>query len=205
MADILRFVVGLTGGIGSGKSAVSERFEALGVGVVDADVAARVVVRRGTDALETIQERFGDQVLTAEGELNRRVLREIVFSHEQERAWLETLLHPLIAIELREALARACSIYALLVSPLLKETGQATLVDRVLVVHASDSLRIERTLARDGGDEAGVRRIIGAQMSSKERLAMADDVIVNESDLAHLDAEVERLDRLYSSLAEAVH
>lgn len=183
----MKFIVGLTGGIGSGKSAVSTRFEALGVEIVDADVAARVVVRRGTGALEAIRERFGDQVLTGEGELNRRVLREIVFSRERERAWLETLLHPLIASEVREALTRATSAYAMLVSPLLKETGQVNLVNRVLVVHACEALRIDRTLARDGGDEAGVRAIIGAQMASEERLAMADDVIVNESDLAHLD------------------
>lgn len=201
----MKFIVGLTGGIGSGKSAVSTRFEALGVDIVDADVAARVVVRRGTGALEAIRERFGDQVLTGEGELNRRVLREIVFSRERERAWLETLLHPLIASEVREALTRATSAYAMLVSPLLKETGQVNLVNRVLVVHACEALRIDRTLARDGGDEAGVRAIIGAQMASEERLAMADDVIVNESDLAHLDEQVGRLDRLYRRLAEVVH
>ena len=201
----MKFIVGLTGGIGSGKSAVSTRFEALGVEIVDADVAARVVVRRGTGALEAIRERFGDQVLTGEGELNRRVLREIVFSRERERAWLETLLHPLIASEVREALTRATSAYAMLVSPLLKETGQVNLVNRVLVVHACEALRIDRTLARDGGDEAGVRAIIGAQMASEERLAMADDVIVNESDLAHLDEQVGRLDRLYRRLAEVVH
>lgn len=201
----MKFIVGLTGGIGSGKSAVSTRFEALGVEIVDADVAARVVVRRGTGALEAIRERFGDQVLTGEGELNRRVLREIVFSRERERAWLETLLHPLIASEVREALTRATSAYAMLVSPLLKETGQVNLVNRVLVVHACEALRIDRTLARDGGDETGVRAIIGAQMASEERLAMADDVIVNESDLAHLDEQVGCLDRLYRRLAEVVH
>ena len=205
MAGHAKFIVGLTGGIGSGKSAVSERFAALGIEVVDADLAARVVVELGQPALAAIRDRFGDEILTSEGSLDRPALRKIVFSRASERLWLESLLHPLIGGQLEKELAHVGSSYGVLVSPLLKETGQVRLVDRVLVVHADDDRRVERTLARDGGEESGVRAILDAQMPSKERLAMADDVIVNESDLAHLDAEVARLDACYKKLAEAVN
>lgn len=201
----MSFVVGLTGGIGSGKSAVSERFGKLGITIADADVAARVVVEPGRPALERISERHGRGILNADGTLDRQALREVVFAREEERLWLEALLHPLIGEELRCLLSQAHSPYAMLVSPLLQETGQVRLVDRVLVVDAPEEVRVKRTLARDGGDESTVRAIIKAQMSSGQRLAMADDVITNDSDFARLDREVERLHRRYMHLAERVH
>ena len=201
----MNFVVGLTGGIGSGKSAVSERFEALGICVVDADQAARVVVAPGRPALAEIAARHGGSLLNEEGALERKRLREIVFADERERLWLETLLHPLIGEELSRQLSEARSRYAMLVSPLLKETGQVALVNRVLVVDVPQSVQVQRTLRRDGGSEDTVRSIIKAQLSREARLEMADDVIENTSGLAHLDAEVGRLDALYSKLAKAVH
>ena len=201
----MSFVVGLTGGIGSGKSAVSDRFGALGITIADADLAARVVVEPGRPALERISERHGQGILNSDGRLDRQAMREVVFAQEEERLWLEALLHPLIGEELQSQLSQATSPYAMLVTPLLQETGQARLVNRVLVVDAPEEVRVKRTLARDGGDESTVRAIIKAQMSSDQRLSMADDVIMNDSDFAHLDNEVERLHRLYTDLAEGVH
>lgn len=201
----MNFVVGLTGGIGSGKSAVSQRFERRGIVIADADVAARVVVEPGRAALERIARRHGRGILKADGSLDRKALREVVFAKGEERLWLEALLHPLIGEELQRQLAEVNSPYAMLVTPLLQETGQEKLVDRVLVVDAPEEVRVRRTLARDGGDEATVRSIIKAQMSSDQRLAMANDVIMNDSDFAHLDTEVERLHHRYIELAERVH
>lgn len=201
----MKFVVGLTGGIGSGKSAVSERFTRRGIAVVDADIAARVVVEPGRPALERISERHGRGILNSDGTLDRKALRAIVFAKKEERLWLEALLHPLIGDELQHQLAQANAPYAMLVTPLLQETGQIRLVDRVLVVDAPEDVRVRRTIARDGGDESSVRAIIKAQTSSDQRLAMADDVIMNDSDFAHLDTEVERLHRRYMVLAEAVN
>ncbi len=201
----MTFVVALTGGIGSGKTAVSERFEALGICVVDADLAARIVVAPDQPALAKIAKRHGQGVLTSDGALDRKRLREIVFADARERLWLEALLHPLIGEQLGRQLSEAASRYAMLVSPLLKETGQVNLVDRVLVVDVPKRAQIERTLARDGGSEATIRSIIETQMSRSERLAMADDVIDNTAGFEHLDAEVKRLDSLYSNLAKSVH
>jgi len=201
----MTFVVALTGGIGSGKTAVSERFEALGICVVDADLAARIVVAPDQPALAKIAKRHGQGVLTSDGALDRKRLREIVFADARERLWLEALLHPLIGEQLGRQLSEAASRYAMLVSPLLKETGQVNLVDRVLVVDVPKRAQIERTLARDGGSRATIRSIIETQMSRSERLAMADDVIDNTAGFEHLDAEVKRLDSLYSNLAKSVH
>ena len=200
----MTFVIGLTGGIGSGKSAVSARFEALGVTVVDADIVARVVVEPGGPALRKIAARHGDGILNAEGALDRKQLREIVFDNEDERLWLEALLHPLIGKELQRQIGAAHSRYAMLVSPLLKETGQVGFVDRVLVVDVPESVQVARTLARDGSGEETIRSIIKAQLSREERLEFADDVIENTSGFEYLDKEVARLDALYSRLAAVV-
>lgn len=198
-----KFVVGLTGGIGSGKSAVSDRFAKLGIKVVDADVASRVVVEPGRGALEAIEAHFGPDVIAEDGTLNRARLRQIVFDNEAERKWLEALTHPLINQYLREELANARSPYAILAHPILIETGTARICTRVLVVDVPEALQVERTMARDDNPESQVRAIMAAQASREERLAAADDVIVNDSDLAHLDAEVARLHAQYLEMAEA--
>lgn len=197
------FVVGITGGIGSGKTAVSDRFEALGVRVVDADQASRWVVEPGRPALARIAEHFGHAVIAPDGSLDRAALRKRVFADPDERRWLEALLHPLIAEEIRAALAAAKSPYAILVSPLLIESGQTEFVDRVLVVDVPESVQIERTMARDDNDEAQVRSIIAAQTERSARLARADDVIENDGGLEALDDRVARLHRRYLELAAA--
>ena len=199
----MTFVVGLTGGIGSGKSAVSDRFAALGIKIVDADIASRVVVEPGQPALEKIAEHFGPELITPEGALDRAALRHKVFADDAERDWLQKLLHPLINAYIAEELASADSAYAMLAHPILIETGQTRICDRVLVVDVPERVQIERTMARDKNSEEQVRNIMAAQASRKERLAAADDVIENDRDLAHLDAEVARLHETYLAAAAA--
>jgi dephospho-CoA kinase len=194
-------VVGLTGGIGSGKTAVSDHFEHLGITVVDADLASRQVVEPGTPALAAIAEHFGPEILQADGALDRAALRARIFADEGERHWLEALLHPRIGEALRDGLAAATSPYAILVSPLLFEAGQATLVDRVLLVDAPEALQLERTMARDQNSEAQVQAIIKAQASRAERQARADDILVNDGTLADLLTKVEALHERYLALA----
>lgn len=194
------WILGLTGGIGSGKSAAAQCFVDLGVHLVDADNAARWVVEPGRPALARIAEHFGPSVLQADGTLNRSALRELIFKDPQQRVWLESLLHPLIREEIRQYLARAESAYAILVSPLLLETSQHQMVQRVLVIDVPESVQIERTVLRDKTNEEQVRAILKAQASREERLSRADDVIVNDRDPAWLKSEVERLHHFYLTL-----
>lgn len=194
------WVLGLTGGIGSGKSAVVEAFGRLGVDWVDADHAARWVVEPGKPALGAIADRFGETVLAADGSLNRSVLRELVFHDPEQRKWLEELLHPMIRQEIAQHLARATSPYAIMVSPLLVESGQYRQVDRVLVVDVPEALQLERAARRDRCSEAQIQAILSAQISRDERLRHADDVLVNDRDLAWLMCEVERLHNFYLTL-----
>jgi len=194
------WILGLTGGIGSGKSAVAEQFGQLGVHWVDADHAARWVVEPGKPALQRIVEHFGDAVLTPTGELNRAALRAQVFGNADERKWLEQLLHPLIRQEIAEHLARAQSPYSILVSPLLIEAGQYRQTNRVLVVDVPESLQVQRAMRRDQSSEAQIRAILNAQASREDRLRHADDVLVNDRDLAWLEAEVQRLHDFYLTL-----
>lgn len=194
------WILGLTGGIGSGKSAAAQCFIDLGVHLVDADNAARWVVEPGRPALSQIAEHFGPSVLQADGTLNRSALRELIFKDPQQRVWLEGLLHPLIREEIRQYLARAESAYAILVSPLLLETSQHQMVQRVLVIDVPESVQIERTVLRDKTNEDQVRAILKAQASRGERLSRADDVIVNDRDPAWLKSEVERLHHFYLTL-----
>jgi dephospho-CoA kinase len=198
-----RFVVGLTGGIGSGKTAVSDRFAAFGIGVVDGDVASRAVLAPGTPALEAVARRFGPELIQHDGTLDRAELRRRVFADPQQRRWLETLTHPLISAWLRDRLAAADSRYVLLVNPILIESGQASRCSRVLVVDVAEALQVERTVARDRNTTEQVRAIMAAQVSRDQRLAAADDVIVNDQGLEHLDAEVARLHANYLELCSA--
>jgi len=197
----MTMVVGLTGGIGSGKSAVSDRFAALGIKIVDADLASRVVVEPGQPALTKIAEHFGAHLITAEGALDRAALREKVFADETQRRWLEALLHPLINAWIDQELASAESPYAILAHPLLVETGRTRSCDLVLVVDVPEALQLQRTMARDNNSEEQVKNIMAAQASRETRLAAADDVIVNDQDLAHLDTEVARLHAKYLAAA----
>ena len=196
------WILGLTGGIGSGKSAVAQCFIERGVHVVDADHAARWVVEPGKPALAKIVEHFGPDVLQANGQLDRSALRGLIFENAEQRRWLETLLHPLIGEEIMRSLASAQSPYAILVSPLLIESGQHKLTQRVLVVDAPTELQLQRTTLRDNSPVEQVHAIMQTQASREERLRHADDVLLNDKDLKHLDAEVERLHQFYLTLCE---
>ena len=193
-------VVGVTGGIGSGKSAVADAFGALGIGWVDADHVAREVVMPGEPALAAIVERYGPAILNDDGTLDRRALRARIFDDETERRWLERETHPRIRQRLLmhlERLRNAGAPYCLLVSPLLIESGQLELVDRVLVVDVPPEIQIQRTLARDGVDRRQVESILAAQLPRERRLAAADAVIDNSRDRQHLLDQVARLDARY--------
>lgn len=194
------WILGLTGGIGSGKTAVAQHFIDLGVHLVDADHAARWVVEPGRPALDRIAEHFGQEVLLPDGQLDRAALRGRIFQNPEERRWLEGLLHPLIGQEILAHLGRAESPYAILVSPLLVESGQHRLAQRVLVVDAPEHLQLARTIQRDQVTEEQVHAILQAQAKREERLRHADDVIVNDRDLSWLKAEVERLHHFYLTL-----
>ena len=187
------FVLGVTGGIGSGKTAATDHLQALGVDVVDADQAARAIMEPGGEALAAVRERFGDDVLLADGGLDRAALRAVVFADPAQRQWLERLTHPLIGKEIARQLAAAGSDYAVLASPLLLEGSQRESCDEVLVIDAPESLQVERTVARDGDAEEQVRRIMAAQMPRQRRLELADHVIVNDRSLEELHREVEAL------------
>ncbi len=198
------FIVGLTGGIGSGKTAVSDTFKSLGVDIIDADVASRIVVEKGQPALRQIAEHFGKDILQKDGTLDRALLREKVFAEPKEREWLEKLLHPLIYQTLNRLLSEASSEYAILVSPLLVETGQNKLTQRILVVDVPEQLQIERAVARDNNNEQQVRVIIAAQADRNQRLAYADDVITNDQDISFLHAEVKKLHLQYLQMAKSL-
>jgi dephospho-CoA kinase len=196
-------IIGLTGGIGSGKTAAANRFAAAhGIHVVDADQKSRVVVEPGRPALAHIVDRFGDAMLLDDGTLNRAALRETVFAEPEQRQWLEQLLHPLIRDEIITDLHSATSPYALLVSPLLVESGQNSLTSRVIVVDVPETMQLARTVQRDAVPEAQVRAIMQAQAQREERLRHAHDVLINDSDLAALHAQVDALHARYMQLLE---
>ncbi|MBM7455455.1 dephospho-CoA kinase [Oceanisphaera litoralis] len=198
----MTYIVGLTGGIGSGKSTVADFFAELGVEVVDADIIARQVVAPGEPALAAIAARFGPEIIAADGNLDRRELRRRVFANPAEKDWLDALLHPLIRERMISACAAARSPYCLLVVPLLVENKLTGLCRRVLVVDVSPEQQLARTTRRDKADEAQIRAIMAAQASREQRLAAADDVIDNKDpDLGRVKAEVARLHRQYLSLA----
>lgn len=197
------WVLGLTGGIGSGKSAAAERFAAHGIHVVDADQAARWVVEPGRPALQQLAEHFGVDILQPSGALDRSALRKRIFEDAEQRRWVEALLHPLIAQEIADNLAQATSSYAVFVSPLMVESGQYKRTDRLLVIDAPTELQRARTLKRDTTTAEQVEAILKAQASREQRLALADDVVLNDRDLAWLHSEVDRLHHFYLTLPGA--
>lgn len=199
----MKFIVGLTGGIGSGKSAVAALFRELGITVVDADIAARKVVEPGTPALTAIANHFGADVLQNDGTLDRAALRKIVFNSAEQRKWLEQLLHPAIGEWIASELAAASSPYAILESPLLLETAQHKMIDRALVVDVDEQVQISRASARDGNTPEQIKAIIATQMSRQLRVARGDDVIDNSGSLAALSEPVHALHDKYLKLAAA--
>lgn len=199
-----KLLIGLTGGIASGKSLVAEYFHDLGVPIVDTDVIARDVVKIGSPALAEIQQLFGGDVIEIDGSLDRRALRNIVFSDENRRKQLEAILHPRIQ---ERALSQASDIndpYAILVVPLLYESRLKDSVDRILVVDCSEETQLKRLMARDDEDREGARRIIASQSSREERLSIADDVISNDKEQAETRLQVAALHENYLSLARNI-
>ncbi|MFA5495977.1 MAG: dephospho-CoA kinase [Porticoccaceae bacterium] len=195
------FIVGLTGGIGCGKSVVAERFQHLGITVVNADIASRKVVEPGMPALSAIARHFGGDILLADGNLDRAALRARIFADPAAKLWLEQLLHPLIGEWIQRQLAVASGPYVILESPLLLETSQHRRVDRVLVVDVAEATQIARASARDSTSEEQINAIMASQLSRLKRLAMADDIIDNSGSLESLDAQVAQLHRHYLELA----
>jgi len=197
------FLVGLTGGIGSGKSTVADQLGALGAGVIDTDLIARELTEPGTPTLARIAADFGPGILLPDGTLDRSNLRRRVFQDAGARARLESILHPPIRALMLQRAGQLQTPYAVLVIPLLLETGQVSLVDRVLVVDCPEPIQIERVVRRNGLSEAEVRRIIASQIPRAERIARADDLIDNQGEPRDLMAQVDRLHRAYLALARA--
>lgn len=196
--------VGLTGGIGSGKSTVEKLFQAHGITVVDADEIAHRLVDPGQPALQLISDQFGQRVLTNHGHLDRNALREIIYSDPEAKKKLESILHPMVYDRIRRDLDRSTSAYGIASVPLLIETGHQHEVDRILVIDCSVETQIQRILQRDPLDPEQIQRIIAAQCSREDRLKWATDVITNESDLSDLKKQVDQLHQQFVSLASDV-
>jgi len=190
--------IGLTGGIGSGKSEASREFARLGVPVIDTDVIARELVRPGQPALAEIVTRFGTEMLGENGNLDRTRLRKTVFSDPGLRRQLEAILHPRIRDRAVALTEQTEGPYCVLVIPLLVETAGDYPLDRILVIDSPRELQIERIAARDGLSESEIKSVLETQASREQRLAIADDIIVNDASPEHLRSEIERLHRLYS-------
>ncbi|WP_422132968.1 dephospho-CoA kinase [Endozoicomonas sp. ALD040] len=198
-----KLVIGVTGGIGSGKTAVTDYFSSLGITVVDADQASREVVEPGRPALQKIAERHGQDILTDEGTLDRRKLRDIIFNDDSERVWLEQLLHPLIRHQIIQELAASESPYTIIVSPLLVETDQHVLTDRILVVDVPEDIQLSRTMSRDGMGKEQTRAIMARQASRQQRLEKASDVVDNSGSLEQLFQQLDEVHKTYMALANA--
>lgn len=194
------YIVGLTGGIASGKTAVSDRFASLGVPIIDTDVIARELVKPGQPILQEIAAAFGKKILTRKGRLRRRKLREIIFSDPEKQDLLENILHPAIRTEARRQVSEADAEYCIVVIPLLAESGHFDWLDRVLVVDVSESTQIKRLVARDDVTEEQARSSLAAQASREARLKLADDVIDNSGDIDSLDEAVAKLHDNYQML-----
>lgn len=194
------FIVGLTGGIGSGKTTVSDCFAELGITIVDADIIAREVVAPGTPALNAIAEKFGETMLTPEGELDRARLREQVFQSEEDKQWLNQLLHPRIRQEMVKQCQNASSPYVILSVPLLIENKLQSLVNRVLVVDCPEEMQIERGSQRDGVGAEQITRIMQSQCTREERRQFADDIVDNSTTIDAVKKQVNELNRNYLQL-----
>ncbi|MEY4475578.1 MAG: dephospho-CoA kinase [Pseudomonadota bacterium] len=199
----MTYIVALTGGIGSGKSTIANAFADLGVPLVDADIIARQVVEPGTPALASIASRYGNTILQTDGSLNRSVLRQKIFSEPKEKAWLNSLLHPLIQQETQYQLASIDKPYALWVAPLLVENDLYQRANRVLVVDVAPEIQLARTLERDGITRQQAADILASQAPRQQRLTHADDIIDNSGDPQRIAPLVASLHQQYLNLAAA--
>jgi dephospho-CoA kinase len=197
----MRTVIGLTGGIGSGKTTVANLFAQYGVTLVDADVLSRKVVEPNTIGWHAIVQRWGQRVLLSDQNLNRQAIRANIFSHPEEKIWLENTLHPLIRDAARQALAASKSPYALWIVPLMIEAKWNDLCDRLLVIDVPESLQITRTCARDNNTPAQIERILESQASRTERNQQADDILLNDGNISSLKVAVAQLHQNYLILA----
>ena len=196
-------VIGLTGGIGSGKTTVANLFADLGVDVIDTDQLSRDVTKSGQGALKKISEHFGPKILQSNGSLDRTALRKIIFTDDNARRWLEELLHPLIRAEMKRQIDSSTSTYCIVVIPLLIETKPNSLIDRILVVDTSEDLQLERTKKRDNSSEKEVAAILNTQVNREKRLAAAHDIIENHGSLDDLVSQVKKLHEFYMGEADA--
>ena len=195
-------IIGLTGGIGSGKSVASDKFKSLGVAVVDADVASRTVVEPGKPALKEIEDHFGSGIITAEGKLDRNNLREIIATDPEERKWLESVTHPKIGEQITKEISESTSVYTLFVAPLLLETNSQEMCSRVVVVDVPKDVQIQRTAKRDKVSSNQVEQMVAAQMEREKRLEKADDVLLNSGTIEDLEKQVEELHKKYIQMVE---
>lgn len=202
--DTPSLLIGLTGGIGSGKSTVVARFHELGANYVDADIVAREVVAPGTDCLAAITTKFGTSFLQQDGQLDRAALRQRIFQDAAAKQWLEALLHPAIRQAMIAQLAASQSPYTLLVAPLLLENGLNKLVQRILVVDVTTETQLRRAMQRDSNSEAQIKAIMSAQFSREQRLALADDVIDNNGQPSDLLPQIQYLNEKYLELSQKI-
>ena len=198
----MTFILGLTGGIGSGKSAASQWFESQGITVVDADIVAREVVEKGQPALLAIQQHFGNWVLQPDGTLDRRALRDYIFKEPNARKQLEQITHPVIRTSIIQQLHNATSPYVVLVSPLLFETNQHELTQHTLLIDASEELQIARASSRDSQNIDQIKKIIAAQMPRIQKQQMANDIVLNDGELVHLYEKLKPLHLQYLARSE---
>lgn len=196
------YVVGLTGGIGSGKTTVANMFHELGVQSVDADLVAREVVMPGEPALDAIVQHFGKAILHPDGQLDRAALRARIFADEAEKQWLNQLLHPQIRQRLLQQLQSCTTSYALLIAPLLLENKLQIYTDRVLVVDIPEELQLSRTVQRDQVTAEQVRNILSSQLARAERLAQADDILLNTIPVSELKPQIQQLHLSYQQFAK---
>lgn len=199
-----RLILGLTGGIGTGKSSVAAEFKNLGICIVNADEGSRAVVEPGKPALSKIASQFGDQIILSDGSLDRAALREIIFNNANKKQWLEELLHPIIRDWIVEHLNDSDSPYVILESPLLLETDQHELVDITLLIDLPMELQLERAGARDANNSKQIQRIIDSQMSREQKISKADWIFDNSGEKAMISLRVNQLHEKFLALAQSI-
>jgi len=192
--------IGLTGGIGSGKSTACEIFSGFGVPVIDADIIAHNLVKPGMPVLKAIINEFGKEIVTKDGSLNRKKLRDLVFMNETDRKNLENILHPAIFNEIAHEIEGLVSKYCIIALPLLLETGASNIIDRILVIDLPRELQISRALIRDNVSKSDIEAIMHTQISPEDRLAVADDIVKNDGDIDNLRRQICDLHRFYTSI-----
>lgn len=196
-----KYIVGLTGGIGSGKTAASNIFARMGVEIIDADEISRSLVNSGSPCFEEVVLHFGRGIVDSTGNLDRAKLRELIFNNEQQKQWLENLLHPLVKQEIERKIEISSSKYIIVSVPLLLESGNYDFIDRILVVDVPEKTQVSRIMQRDGNSENLARQIMDTQVSRDERLKHADDILDNNNDLGSLEIQIKNLHEKYLRLA----